>query len=140
MPVADRWPPGRSFSKRCEYATTTATNCSALALREELQAFCKHAMQIDDALGVVVEASAALRESLVKMHSLGTSFPSSDQLDVLGKICVLTTLQRTPWGRHFEPIAPNQRRNFTALVMTWHDTIERDIAARLGEEEEETAA
>jgi hypothetical protein len=112
---------------------------NALALREELQAFCTHGMKIDDALAVIVEASAALRESLTKIHSLGSAFPSHDQLDVLGKACVLTALRQTPWDRHFDVVPPNQRRNFTGLCMQWHDTIERDLARRLGENEEAAA-
>jgi hypothetical protein len=113
---------------------------NALALREELQMFCQHAMGLDEAFTKIVEVAPALQESLSKMHSLGCDFPSHEQLGVLGYNCVLTALRQTPWDRRFDPIPPNLRRDFTTLVMGWHDKIEADIAARLGEFEQNAEA
>jgi hypothetical protein len=98
-----------------------------------LQEFCKDGMRLDEALAVVAEAASALPDRLTKIHGLGSAFPSHQQLETLGYISVLTALRQSPWAHRFEPVPPNQRRNFTALLMQWHDTIERGIQQRLGE-------
>jgi hypothetical protein len=64
-----------------------------------------------------------------------------EQFKVLGLLALKTALMGTPiWSREFEHIPPNQRRKFKDLIGGWADTIEKDIAARLGEEEKERAA
>jgi hypothetical protein len=111
-----------------------ADKAAALALREEVQEFCQIGMRMDKALADFIEASAEWRESLIRMHAKGSSFPSDTQIEVLGYAVLQTVLRQTLWARRFEAIAPNQRRNFTGLCMGWHETIERGIAQRLGED------
>lgn len=112
---------------------------AATQLRATLAEFVAQGEAIDAALATIAEIGSAMRATLSEMHTLGSAFPSHQQLDVLGVACLRTALQRTPWDRHFERLAPNQRRDFATLVAGWHATIERDIAARLGEKQTEEA-
>jgi hypothetical protein len=83
---------------------------------------------------MVAEHGYKLQDLQEQMHRLGAAVPNAAQLDSLGYRCLLTACAATPWRRHFEALAPNERRSFAALCAIWGQTIERNIAPRLGEE------
>lgn len=112
---------------------------AAQALRRVLAEFVAQGEQLDAALATIAETGVEIRETLSRMHGLGSGFPSHQQLDVLGSLCLRTALQKTPWDRHFERLAPNQRRSFGDLVRQWSATVEHQISARLGEQTNEAA-
>ena len=111
-----------------------ADRAQALALREALAAFIATARQLDDALAAVALHGVKLCELQQIMHRAGAAVPNGAQLDSLGARCLLTDCAATPWRRHFETLAPSERRSFAALCAQWGQNIERNIAARLGEE------
>ena len=110
-------------------------------LRAELKNFVEQGRQLDAAFATVAAAGAAIRDSLSRIHALGSAVPSHEQLQTLGGQAALTALQQTPWARRFELLPPNQRRTFAALIGGWVENIERNnIRPRLGEQTKEEAA
>jgi hypothetical protein len=108
-----------------------ADQANAKELSDELRRFTEAGLRIDGALAILVEAGAALRHSLYRMHTLGVASPSHEQLSVLGTQALFTALEQTDWSKQFRRLAPNQRRTFASLVRGWHDQIMPSIARRL---------
>jgi hypothetical protein len=107
----------------------------AVELRDTCIEFLQAARQLDGALAAVAEHGHRLHLLQEQMHRLGAAVPSAAQLDSLGYRSLLTAVSAGPWHRHFETLAPHERRSFAALCAIWVGTIERNIAARLGEAE-----
>jgi len=122
-----------------QVAAKEAEREKLLRLRGELTRFVTAGRATHQALATFVAAQAELRAALDAMHRLGCSFPSGDQLRVLGGAAVNSMLMETLWsrdiGRH---LAPHERKTFAGLVAEWSRTIERGIDARLGEAEPAT--
>lgn len=117
-------------------AALEADREAANELAEEWKDFVEHAKNLDKALAAVVEHGHALEKVLTRVNALGATSPSCAQLDSLGGRALMSALQRTPWAREFSPIAPNERRTFTALGETWGASVRNNVAARLGNKRE----
>jgi hypothetical protein len=52
---------------------------------------------------------------------------------------VTTALMQTPWHRRYKVLAPNERKNFRALIDSWAMMSENRLRALLSEEDEEAA-
>jgi hypothetical protein len=95
--------------------------------------FVAHALAIDEAFTSMVNEANALGETLIKIHSLGRTFPSFDQLNSLGARALGTAIMNTPWRKDFEHLAPSQRQSFPKLISDWASRIESNhIAPRVG--------
>lgn len=114
-----------------------AAEVNAKAIRKTLGEFveCGHALQ--EALDDVGQLGKHQQNLLSELHGLGVGFPSHEQLSTLGWQAVQTALMNSPWHRRSEHLAPSQRRNFAALVDGWAATVERGLAQRLGEAEQQ---
>jgi len=125
----------RRLAQAREHEAKHADRNQALALREHLIMFLETARSLDEALVAVAAHGNKLHELQAQMHRLGAAVPNPAQLDSLGARCLLTACATTPWRRHFETLAPHERRSFSALCAQWGENIARNIAARLGESE-----
>jgi chromosome segregation ATPase len=96
------------------------------------------ATQLDAALAEVAALGRNLHQIQARMHELGSAVPNQAQLDSLGYRCLLTACAATPWFRHFETLAPHERRSFSALIGIWNDTNRKHLAARLGDQPNNT--
>jgi hypothetical protein len=121
-------------------ADIAADQARAHELRKVLGEFVESGGKLDEAMAALVAECGALKDLLAKLHRLGAGVPTHGQLDALGHHALLTALGQTLWRRRFETLAPNQRRTFGDLFDGWAATVERDIAARLGEADVEEAA
>jgi hypothetical protein len=119
-------------------AAREADRAQARRLGDTLIEFLQCARRLDDVLAQVAVQGHKLHELQQQMHALGAAVPSAAQLDSLGARCLLTAVAQMPWRRHFETIAPHERRSFAELCAYWGQTIERNIATRLGEAEPAT--
>jgi hypothetical protein len=120
-----------------QVAAKEAEREKLLQLRGELTRFVTAGRATHQALATFVAAQAELRAALNAMHELGCSFPSGDQLRVLGGAAVHTALMETLWGRDIgRHLAPGERKTFAGLVIEWSKTIERGIDARLADGEQ----
>src|SRR5262249_43481652 len=93
--------------------------------------FVQTARQLDEALADVATLGHNLHQIQARMRELGSPVPNNSQLDSLGYRCLLTACASTPWFRHFETLAPSERRSFAALIDIWRATNEKHLAARL---------
>jgi hypothetical protein len=121
---------GERLKKARQAEAARADKAAAGELLKELTRFRDIGRQLDVALAAVAANGHELHQSLGRVHALGSTFPTGQQLDALGFRCVLTALQQTPWRRNFEAVAPRERRSFAALIEVWCSTIE----SRLGEQ------
>ena len=104
-----------------------------------LDQFVETAGQLDRALADVAALGHNLHQIQARMRELGAVVPNGAQLDSLGARCLLTACAATPWHRHFEVLAPHERRSFSALIDIWNSTNQKHLAARLGEQTNEAA-
>lgn len=124
------------LAKAQQAAAVAMDKASARKLKAALDDFTKLGAVLDAALTTFVEASSQLHAALNTIHACGSASPSHQQVDTLGRHCLLTALGQTIWARDFERLAPNQRRSFKTLIGEWTTNIERNAAApRIGEEE-----
>ena len=113
----------------------------AKELRAAVREFVDAGARVDHALGLLARDGRALTDALRKVHALGCAFPSGEQLDSLGHICLRSSIMQTPWVRSVETVAPGQRRSFRSLVEGWASNIEQNnIRPRLGEQTKTTEA
>jgi len=108
---------------------------NARELKVVLDQFVQTATQLDAALAEVAALGHNLHQIQARMRELGSPVPNSAQLDSLGFRCLLTACAATPWHRHFQVLAPHERRSFTALIDIWRATNEKHLASRLGDEQ-----
>jgi hypothetical protein len=87
----------------------------------------------DEALATFAASSNIMKGIIQKMNALGFHHPSSTQYMSLGERAVRGMLVNTPFQRGFESISPRERKNFNEFVGQWCVSLEREIAARLGE-------
>jgi hypothetical protein len=114
-----------------------AAKANALEVRKLASSFLEAAKDCDALLADFNTSVTELNQALAAIHSHGVAFPTHMQMQSLGKYCLLTALNKTPWSREFEIVAPGQRREFTSLVSQWVANIERNhIAPLLGESEQ----
>ena len=113
-----------------------AVKANALEVRKLLASFAEAARDADAVLRDFNDSVEEMRRALTAIHARGVGFPTQMQLMALGKFCLLTHLNRSPWAREFEVIAPSARREFAPLVAQWCEMIERQIAPLLGEPEQ----
>jgi hypothetical protein len=116
------------------HAATQADREQATELRVMLDQFVKTATQLDEALADVAALGHNLHHIQARMRELGSPAPNAAQLDSLGYRCLLTACASTPWFRHFEVLAPHERRSFAALIEIWRSTNEKHFGARLGDQ------
>jgi hypothetical protein len=76
-----------------------------------------------------VRASAEAQSALRDLHAGGIKHPRKELIDVLGYRAVVTALRNTIWAARFEPLGPNDRKNFGDLFASWSSQIEGVIAA-----------
>lgn len=121
--------------------TQAADRANAEALRIKLARFKELGFILDDCFADFASAASEMKDVLGQMHQLGAASPSQEQLRVLGALAVKTGLLSGPWSKEFDPIAPNQRKSFKALVAGWSAMIEQNnIAHRLDEQQQEKVA
>ena len=130
---------GRRLAAAREHEARAADKQKARELSDVLAAFLQCARRLDATLVTVAEHGNKLHDLQAQMHMLGAAVPNLAQLDSLGARSLLTAIAQTPWRRHFETLAPHERRSFTELCAYWARTLERGIAARLGDGEQQTA-
>jgi hypothetical protein len=125
---------------RARLATATAEaakqedRAQARDLRAATREFIDAGRRVDQALSMLARSGAELIDAHRKINSLGCAFPSANQLDSLGHICLRSAIMQTPWVRSVETVAPGQRRSFRSLIETWAANIEsNNIRPRLGE-------
>jgi hypothetical protein len=107
----------------------------AKALRRALTEFVDAGRRVDHALGLLAKDGHALTQSLNRVHALGAAFPTTQQMDSLGHLCLRWAIQQTPRARSVETVPPGQRRSFASLVESWASNIEQNnIRPRLGEQ------
>ena len=108
-------------------------------LRKAVEYFLKAGTAVDGALSALAHNGHALTEALHQIHALGAQFPTTQQLDALGHICLRSALMQTPWARSVETVPPGQRRSFRSLVEGWATNLEANhIRPRLGEQQPTT--
>lgn len=113
----------------------------ARELRKAVERFVAIGRDLDRTFAHLADQGAALQAALAEVHRCGSPFPSAQQLDVLGMICVRSALQNSPWQRAVERTAPHERRSFRQLVEGWAAGIEQNaIRPRLGEHTDTEAA
>ena len=117
-----------------QHETKAADRNQALQLREHLIMFLETAHELDEALAAVAAHGNRLHELQAQMARCGAAVPNLAQLDSLGFRALLAACQTTPWARHFERLAPHERRSFSTLCGQWGENIARNIATRLGEQ------
>lgn len=105
----------------------------ARELRATLADFRQCGRSLSETMARLVADSVRLQELLTKINALGAANPSHAQLNVLGQLALLTALRQTPWGRDFEPVAPNSRTDFEKLTAGWAAMIDATVSRRLGE-------
>lgn len=108
---------------------------NALAARAVLAEFLEAATSLDEALTAIGEEAVALFAAVRKLHALGVTHPSDEQVRVLGLAAVQTALMSTPWHKAFPFLAPRDRRSWSSLARTWSANIEANVASTLGEGE-----
>jgi hypothetical protein len=108
---------------------------NARELKVVLDQFVQTATQLDAALAEVAAVGHNLHAIQARMRELGAPVPNSAQLDSLGYRCLLTACASTPWFRHFETLAPHERRSFSALIDIWRATNDKHLASHLGDEQ-----
>jgi hypothetical protein len=112
-------------------AEAEAAKANAVEVRKLLASFIEAAKDCDALLADFNASVTELNQALSAIHARGVAFPTHMQLQSLGKYCLLTALNKTPWAREFEIVAPGQRREFTPLVSQWVANIERNHIAPL---------
>jgi hypothetical protein len=123
-----------------DHEAKQADRASARELKVVLDQFVQTARQLDEALADVAALGHNLHQIQARMRELGSPVPNDAQLDSLGFRCLLTACAATPWHRHFQVLAPHERRSFSALIDIWRGTNEQHLAARLGDQTKEVAA
>jgi hypothetical protein len=115
---------------------------NAHAIRAALEEFTEAALSLDEALTAIGEEGAALFAAVRKLHALGVTHPSDEQVRVLGLQCLQTALMAAgPWAKEFPHLAPRDRRLWAALARTWSaNIIANHIEPVLGEAESADAA
>ena len=118
-----------------------ADKAQARELRKAVERFVAIGRDLDRTFAHLADQGAALQAALAEVHRCGSPFPSAQQLDVLGMICVRSALQNSPWQRAVERTAPHERRSFRQLVEGWAAGIEQNaVKPRLGEHTDTEAA
>jgi chromosome segregation ATPase len=112
---------------------------NARELSVVLDQFTQTAAELDRVLADVARLGHTLHQIQAKMYSLGSPVPNGAQLDSLGFRCLLTACAATPWHRHFQVLAPHERRSFSDLIAIWTDTNRKHLASRLGDPTNEAA-
>ena len=79
-------------------------------------------------------------ELLKQLHSLGVSHPNAQQFIVYGGFVSASYQMRTPFAREGRFLAPNERRDWQALVDAWGKVVRNQLADRIGEQTNEKAA
>jgi hypothetical protein len=114
-------------------AALAADREAARQLRELVKELGELGTEIDAAFTDALAHMTSMATLLNKIHALGCPSPSHDQLRVLGSQAVKTYLMALPFPREFEHLAPNSRKTFDQVVHGWVTMLERNIAARLGD-------
>jgi hypothetical protein len=121
-----------------------ADKANALLLREKVAQFKEHGIELGNACQDVSMWVNEMLGMLDEIHALGQPFPTSEQFRVNATNALKTLVQSLPqsWVRDFEfpLLQPSQKKDFGQLATSWSETIERQIAARLGEDNSRSAA
>jgi hypothetical protein len=114
----------------------------ALALRRATRQFVEAGRRVDHALALLAADGHALVDAHRQLARHGCQFPSSQQLESLGLICLRSAIMSTPWARTVDTVPPGQRaRTFRMLTEGWAANIEaNNIKPRLGEQTNNEAA
>jgi hypothetical protein len=113
------------------HEAVTADRDKARQLSGVLDQFTQTAAELDRVLAAVAGLGHRLHEIQAQMAQLGSPVPNGSQLDSLGFRCLLTSCAATPWHRHFQVLAPHERRSFSELIAIWTDTNRKHLAVRL---------
>jgi hypothetical protein len=121
------------IAQQVEAATTQ--RAKAKEALEVAAAFRKAGAELDAALKVAADKSAALMTLLSALHrATGTQLPSPAQVDLLSTKALETFIRRTPWGKNFRPIPPGERREFAPLIDGWATVVENRLRTVLDKE------
>jgi chromosome segregation ATPase len=118
-----------------DHEAKAADRANARELKVVLDQFVQTARQLDEALADVATLGRNLHQIQERMRELGSPVPNGAQLDSLGYRWLLTACASTPWRRHFETLAPHERRSFSALIDIWRATNDKHLASHLGDEQ-----
>jgi hypothetical protein len=121
-------------AKRHEAKAADRDNARQLSVA--LDQFTQTAAELDRVLADVAALGHNLHQIQGRMREFGSPVPNAAQLDSLGFRCLLTACAATPWHRHFQVLAPHERRTFSDLIAIWTDTNRKHLAARLDQTHE----
>jgi hypothetical protein len=114
---------------------------AARRLRTVAQRMKQRGKNLDAALAIVIDELVGLKTDVDEIHRFcGLQFPSHQQRDVFSYHALLTALKRTSFDRRFEPISSVNHITFRALTANWGVTLEKNVAARLGDSDHTEAA
>jgi hypothetical protein len=106
--------------------------------------FREQLLNADDAFADAINSVLSAKDLLAEMHSLGVANPIDNLFRINSVTCVKTIIQKLPtnWCNDFEfmRLSPGQKTEFKKLAAAWADQIERQNAARLGEDKKKDAA
>jgi hypothetical protein len=71
-------------------------------------------------------------ERLKQLHLLGVAHPNTQQFCVYGGFVAASYQMKTPSAREGRFLAPNERRDWKALVDAWGKVVMNQLAARIG--------
>src|SRR5262245_21857812 len=89
----------------------------------------------DKGLALMIEGSNELKRIIAAMQERGLNNPSAQQLQSLGRRAILGSIVDSPFTKEFEFIAVRERQDFAQFTASWADAIERNVNAKLKEEE-----
>ena len=123
-----------------EAEARAADRAKAVELRAALKKFVEYGSGVDAALDVLIESCTGMEQTLVEIHRCGSAFPSDAQLLSLGSRVLMAALSCTTFRREFPAVPPLERnRRMAQITQQWADTVERNIAQRLGDQTIEAA-
>jgi hypothetical protein len=120
-----------------------ADRARAQELREKLVKFQELGQQLDDSCWDLSQSLAEIIAVVRDMHALGATTPTNDMFRINTTLALKSMLQTLPQSYvndlEFQRLQPSQKKNFKTLVSGWSESIERNIAARLGDPKREAA-
>jgi hypothetical protein len=121
-------------------AAAAADRANAEQLRQHLKEFVECGLILDDCFADFRETAIKMQKLLTEIHGLGCAAPSDALFRVNCDLAFKTAVMGTPfWSQDFPTLGHGQKKSFKGLVEAWSANVESNIAARLGEKQEEAA-
>jgi len=106
----------------------------AMKVQSALQDLRGHARGLDAALALLHDALLGMNDAATAIHQNGATHPTYEQIEAFAYRCIVGGMANTSLRRRFEVLPPGERyRSMAQIAATWADSVERAIAARLGD-------